>query len=138
MEQEINSLLQGITPAEFKLMYLVGVSGFVLRFLFNLGYGIWWDPNTPNRPHFRSFIKGFARIIVSLAVMALVVARFADFSHYLVDIEFTVPTRLAEGNDVVAKITFISALGTGLALDDVVKRFMGKGEKIIKNKKKLK
>jgi len=57
MEQELHSLLQGITLAEFKLMYLVGVSGFVLRFLFNLGYGIWWDPNTPKRFHLPSFTQ---------------------------------------------------------------------------------
>ncbi len=135
-EQIPDMLLQGIPIAEFTMLYLVGISGIIIRFLFNLGYGIWWDPNTPKRFHFPSFIKGLARIIVSLFIMALVIARFSEFSHHLVDVEYNIPTRLPDGVEIMVKITAGAAFITGSVIDDVVKRVMHKGGKIVINKMK--
>ena len=121
--------LMGITPTEFKVLYLVGISGIVLRFLFNLGYGVWWDTKTPNKFQFKYFVKGLARIIVSLGIMAIVIARFQELSPYLVDIEFTVPVDLGEGNKATAGITVVGALLIGSGIDDVVKRVMSRAFK---------
>ena len=130
-EQATNMLLQGISFEEFKILYLVGITGIVVRFLFNLGYGIWWDPTTPFYFHFPSFIKGFSRVIVSFIILAVVIARFSEFGHHLVEVDFTNPTRLPAGTEVMVKITAGAAFIAGSVIDDVVKRVMNKGVKII-------
>lgn len=140
MEEDVTKmLLQGITVGEFKVLYLVGIIGIIARFLYNLNSGIKKDPDTPYKFQFRFFIKGLSRLVLSLIILALVVARFQEFSHLLVNIEtsFAIPTRLPDGNEIVtaAGITAGGAFGAGLFIDDIVKRSVGKGNSVIKKLK---
>lgn len=137
MEEDVTRmLLQGITLSEFKLLFLVGIIGIISRFLYNVVEGVKRDPNTPTNFKFRYFIKGLARLVLSLIILALVIARFQEFSHLLVNIDtsFTIPTRLPNGIDVVSSvgITAGGAFGAGLFIDDIVKRSVGKGDRVIK------
>ena len=123
MDDEVTRmLLSGITEKEFMVFYLVGIAGFGVRFLGELWAGIRLDRNTPFKFQWKYFAKGGLRMVMSMIVLAFVIARFQEFSHYLVDIEFPNPTRIAEGEDPVATITVGSAFIMGLGLDEIVKR----------------
>ena len=122
MEEDITRMfLQGITLNEFKLLYLVGISGFVLRFLWDFGNGVYRE-----KFQWRKFIQGFSRVLAMLGLMVFVIARFQEFSHYFVDIDFTEPVELPVGVEPKAGITVGTALAIGLFLDDVTKRGMNK------------
>lgn len=141
MDEDITRmLLQGITLTEFYVLFFVGIIGILARFLYNVKEGIKRDPNTPQEFRFRYFIKGLSRLSLSLIILALVIARFQEFSYLLVDVDasFTIPTRLSDGNEieVVAGITAGGAFMMGLFIDDIVKRFVGKGDKLISKYKK--
>ena len=121
-------LLQGLTSQEFLVFYLVGIGGILIRFLINLSNGIKFDKTTPYKFEFKYFIKGLIRIIISFAIMAVVVARFHEFSPQLIDMDviFSSPTRLPAGvsADVSANITAGTAFVLGLGIDEVVKRIV--------------
>ena len=122
MEEDITRMfLQGITLNEFKLLYLVGISGFVLRFLWDFGNGVYRE-----KFQWRKFIQGFSRVLAMLGLMVFVIARFQEFSHYFVSIDFTEPIELPIGVEPKAGITVGTALLIGLFLDDVTKRGMNK------------
>ena len=135
MDDEITGLiLSGITTKEFAVYYLMGVLGILIRFLADLWWGIRVDRNTPFKFQWRYFMKGFIRIVVSLLILAIVVARFEEYSHHLVSIDFAVPTRLAEGNSVVVGITTGTAIAIGLGIDEVIKKVVGIGDKVTKKR----
>jgi hypothetical protein len=134
-EEVVGWLLSGITVKEFWVLYVVGIVGIVARFLFNLWEGIAVDSSTPYTFQFRYFIKGMIRIILSLIFLAVVVARYQEFSHLLVDIELPVPTRWANFEQPVAALTAGAAFILGLGIDEVVKRFVGEGYKIVNAKR---
>lgn len=127
-------LLYGLTAKEFVVYYLVGIAGIMVRFMINLQEGIMRDRATPFHFEWRYFVKGATRLVVSLAIMAVVVARFKEFSHLLVNIELPAPTRYANGLEPVAGITAGSAFGLGMAIDEVVKRFVHTGHAVIKKR----
>lgn len=123
MDDEIKGmLLSGITEKEFMVLYLVGLIGFTVRFLAELWAGIRFDRSTPYKFQWRYFAKGGLRMVISMIVLAFVIARFQEFSHYLVDIEFPQPTRVSEGNEPIASIAVGGAFIVGLGLDEIVKR----------------
>jgi len=135
MDEEVTKLLlSGITQKEFVAFYLMGVTGIVVRFLADLWYGIRMDRNTPYHFQWSYFLKGFLRVVMSLIVMAFVVARFQEFSHLLVDINFPNPTRVSDGNVPVAGITAGSAFLLGLGLDEVLKKLVGLGDRVTKRR----
>lgn len=130
MDEEITKLLlSGITPFEFKWLFLVGITGIIVRFLVNLYQGIKKDTGTPYKFQFKFLLKGVIRLIISLVFLALIIARFQEFSDKFVDIEFTAPTRLAEGVETVAGLTIWTSFFIGLGIDEIVKRFVGESDK---------
>lgn len=140
MDEDVaRMLLQGITVGEFKVLYMVGIIGIIARFLWNVIEGVRKDPNTPQKFQFRYFIKGLARLVLSLIILALVIARFQEYSYLLVNVDtsFIIPTKLPNGNELttVVGITAGGAFGAGLFIDDIVKRSVGKGDRVIKKLK---
>ena len=69
-EQATKILLQGITLIEFKILYIVGVSGIIVRFLYNIAFGVWKKKEgfEPVR-----FLRGCARVLGSLIFMAVII-----------------------------------------------------------------
>lgn len=126
-------LLQGITLIQFKILYLVGVSGIIVRFLYNIASGVWIKKDGFQLIR---FLRGCARVLGSLMFMAVIIARFQEFSHLLVTVEISSPAELPEGVEVVAGITAGSAFSTGMVIDDIFKRAMSKGVKMINQRKK--
>lgn len=126
MDEEVTHLLlSGITTKEFMVFYLMGILGVTIRFLADLWMGIKTDKKTPYKFSWRYFWKGFLRVVLSLMVLAIVIARFQEFSHHLVDVDFKVPTRLAEGDEMIIGMTAGTAIGLGLAIDEVLKKLVG-------------
>jgi len=126
MDEEITHLLlSGVTTKEFAVYYLMGVLGILIRFLADLWMSIKVDKKTPYKFQWRYFWKGFLRVLLSLMVLAIVIARFEEYSHHLVDIDFAVPTRLPEGQEVIIGITAGTAIALGLAIDEILKKVVG-------------
>jgi len=111
-------LLSGITGKEFVVLYLVSIVGIVVRFLYNLWEGITKDIATPFTFQFKFFVKGLIRIIFSLIIMAVVIARFQEFSHLFGSIENVI----AEGDNATIGLTAGSAFMLGMGVDELVKR----------------
>jgi len=128
-ERILELLLAGITAEQFVVFYVVGIAGILVRFLYNLGEGILFDNKTPYNFRMKFFVKGLIRLFVSMIVMAFVIARFYEFSHYLVDVARP-PNHPGGMGDVHANITIGSAFMLGLGIDEVVKRIVGRTIKI--------
>lgn len=131
MDEDVTSmLLQGITGKEFLVFYLVGIVGIIIRFLMNLSTAIKTDSKTPYKFQWRYFVKGLIRLVISFGIMAVIVARFHEFSHHLVNMEpvFNSPTRLPDGIEVEvsANITAGLSFTIGLGIDEIVKRIVSK------------
>ena len=134
MDENITDLLiEGLTTKEFLVYYLVGIAGILIRFLVNVSNGIKKDTDTPYKFQFKFFVKGLIRIVISFTIMALVVARFNEFSPMLLDLDvvYSVPTRLHDGvtTQATAGITAGLAFTIGLGIDEVVKRIVGSVKK---------
>ena len=124
MEQEITKeLLLNITPLKFLLCWGIGSVAIAFRFGFDVSKGVRIDPNTPNKFSFIHFIKGLLRFLGSLFVMALLVARFPEFSPLLVNV--AVP----EGMDVNVGITIGTSALLGFNIDVIMKKLVGETSK---------
>ncbi len=131
-ERILDILLVGITKEEFVAFYLLGTGGIIIRFLVDLWYGVRLDTSTPYKFQWPYFLKGFIRVIISLLALAMIIARFQDYSSIFVGIDFPVPTRVAEGTDPVSTLKAGGAVGLGLAMDEILKKMVGLGGRAIK------
>lgn len=113
-------LLAGLTPDEFLIFYAVGIVGIIVRYLYNMLDSILFDPTTPYRWNWLYALKGFIRLLISLIVMAFIVARFYEFSDHIVNI--TIEGRAG----VKANITAGTAFTVGIGIDEIVKRLVSK------------
>jgi len=128
MNEFFEILLDGITYREFVVFYSAGIAGISVRFLLNLSNGINHDKDTPYKFCWQLFWKGGGRVFASLIIMIFVVARFPEYSKIFLNIE-------NGGADAHVNITAGLAFLLGLGIDEILKRVVGGGVRLLKEKK---
>lgn len=118
MSQEITDMiLNGFGPNQFAVLYIGGVIGALMIFLWNLYEGITLDPKTPFNWSWVHFIRGGIRVVISLVSLAFVILYFDEMSVWFFELE--------PGQEVFLNMK--SAFFLGLGIDGLVKKLMSAG-----------
>lgn len=124
MNEEITrELLLNITPLKFLLNFGVGAIAVIFRFGRDLDHGVRKDPGTPFKFSFIYLIKGLFRLLGSLFILALAIARFPEFAPLLVNVA------IPEGIDASVGVTIGTSALLGFNIDLIWKKLVGEAHK---------